>query len=170
MYGQEGDSTYIKQFLNKADYSEIDTVFYEKKYRFNRLKEEGWRVIENITKESKIIRETSGLEGYTGEYNLGVWKFYKFGKLNRIDTNSFVNQSFISKEYYYYYYWKNGNLKCYFFDKIDYNHEDAPKIRSGNINDWKFPGDSRYFYYNRKGELKEKYIYKNNELIEKMKY
>ena len=164
---QETDSSCVKQFFDKSEYPEIDTVFYHKKYKFGKLSEEGWRVLEIISPSSKIITGTDSTKSYVGTYNLGVWKFYSHGKLSRIDTNSFEDQKFVSKEYYY---WKNKNIRYYFYSKVDYNSEKGPKFKTGSVNDTKYPGDEIRLYYNRKGILKKKYVWKNDEFIEEVEY
>lgn len=161
-FSQE-DSTYIRQFLNKEIFPEVDTVYYSQKFKNGKMKERGWIVEETIGSNSKILTDTGKLDGYTGTYLLGEWKYYNSKReVIRIDSNSFVDGHFISIEYHYR---RNGKLKYYYYSKVNYNHPDRAKISTGKIKDENHFGDFTTLIYNRKGALKRKYVWKDNVLI-----
>jgi hypothetical protein len=160
---QEGDSTYILQFLDKEKFPAVDTVYYSKEYKRGKLVEEGWTVIETIGPDAKFFTDSSEYIGYEGTYLLGQWKYYsKNQQLFRVDTNSFENGHFISIEYHY---WNNGNLQYYFYSRVNYNHPDRPKLKSGSIKDEDHFGDFITLMYTKKGVLKKKYVWKDNVLV-----
>ncbi|UKN00325.1 hypothetical protein K6119_11325 [Paracrocinitomix mangrovi] len=161
-FGQERDSTDIKKYLELNDYPYIDTVYYFQEIKNKRVKKEGWKVIESIGPKSHFIQNNDTTYTATGEYYLGVWKYYSNSGLIAIDTNFYEDGYMLSKQYKFR---SNGKYKYIFVKKIYYQKPNAENISEGKIRQYDFHNKETKTYYNRKGVLKRKIIWENDEIL-----
>ncbi|MNJ85855.1 hypothetical protein D3C87_33350 [compost metagenome] len=161
------DSLYIKPFLNKEEYPNIDTIYYQNIQFKGKIGSEGWMIIEQKLSESKILRIEGLEDDQIAEHRIGVWKYYRKDlTLEGIDTIFHENgvrggsQSFYSK---------SGKLQSYVIRTR--KTEIYPK---GIVTDRKIEAESSaefiQYDYSEKGKLTRKRIWIGKKLTFDEKY
>lgn len=161
------DSLYIRPFLNKENFPNIDTIYYENVRSKGKVGYEGWTILERKLSESKILRIEGMDDSETAEHKIGIWKYYRKDQtLEGIDSAFLENGVRFGSESYYF---KSGKLKCYI--RRTFKNE---IYKEGILTDKKIAVESSNEYiqydYSEKGKLVRKRIWIGKKLTFDEKY
>ncbi|WP_300666431.1 hypothetical protein, partial [Fluviicola sp.] len=155
------DSLYIRPFLNKKDFPNIDTIYYENVRSQGKIGFEGWTILERKLSESKILRIEGIDDSQVARHKIGIWKYYRKDQtLEGIDSVFFENGILFGSESYYF---KSGKLRRYI--SRTFKNEIYQK---GILTDKKIEIESNKEYiqydYSEKGKLMRKRIWIGKKL------